>query len=83
VKNADVIFVLENGTMIESGTHRELLSHGKLYAQLYEAQFQDEKATSLLLNRTREEWGKTQEGDIKGRKIRDFLNKIKLRLIKS
>jgi len=83
VKNADVIFVLENGTIIESGTHSELLSHGKLYAQLYEAQFQDEKATSLLLNRTKQEWGKWQEGYIKGRKIRDFLNKIKLRLIKS
>jgi subfamily B ATP-binding cassette protein MsbA len=83
VKNADVIFVLENGTIIESGTHRELLSHGKLYAQLYEAQFQDEKATGLLLNRTKQEWGKWQEGYIKGRKIRDFLNKIKLRLMKS
>lgn len=83
VKNADVIFVLENGTIIESGTHRDLLSHGKLYAQLYEAQFQDEKATGLLLNRTKQEWGKWQEGYIKGRKIRDFLNKIKLRLMKS
>jgi subfamily B ATP-binding cassette protein MsbA len=94
VKNADVIFALENGTIIESGTHRELLSHGKLYAQLYEAQFQDERATSLLLNRTKQEWEKWQEGYIKGRKIWDFLNKIgrkiwdflnkiKLRLIKS
>jgi ATP-binding cassette, subfamily B, bacterial len=36
---ADVIFVLERGQIVERGTHRELLSLGGLYAQLYEQQF--------------------------------------------
>jgi ATP-binding cassette, subfamily B, bacterial len=36
---ADVIFVLERGRIVERGTHRELLSLGGLYAQLYEEQF--------------------------------------------
>jgi len=36
---ADVIFVLERGRIVERGTHRELLSFGGLYAQLYEQQF--------------------------------------------
>ncbi|MGB2953663.1 MAG: ABC transporter ATP-binding protein [Gaiellaceae bacterium] len=36
---ADVIFVLERGRIVERGTHRELISLGGLYAQLYEQQF--------------------------------------------
>jgi ATP-binding cassette, subfamily B, bacterial len=36
---ADVIFVLDRGRIVERGTHRELLSLGGLYAQLYEQQF--------------------------------------------
>jgi ATP-binding cassette subfamily B protein len=38
---ADVIFVLDRGRLVESGTHAELLSAGGLYAQLYHEQFQD------------------------------------------
>jgi ATP-binding cassette subfamily B protein len=36
---ADVIFVLDRGRIVERGAHRELLSLGGLYAQLYEQQF--------------------------------------------
>jgi len=36
---ADVIFVLQRGRIAERGTHRELLSLGGRYAQLYEQQF--------------------------------------------
>jgi ATP-binding cassette subfamily B protein len=39
ILNADVIFVLDRGRLIERGTHRELLARGGLYAQLYEQQF--------------------------------------------
>jgi ATP-binding cassette, subfamily B, bacterial len=39
VISADVIFVLERGRLVESGTHVELLAAGGLYAELYQQQF--------------------------------------------
>jgi ATP-binding cassette subfamily B protein len=36
---ADLILVLDNGRIVESGTHSELLAKGGLYAHLYETQF--------------------------------------------
>ena len=39
VLNADRIHVIENGCLAESGTHRELLSLGGLYARLYDIQY--------------------------------------------
>jgi len=36
---ADIIFVLERGRIVERGMHRQLLSLGGLYAQLYQQQF--------------------------------------------
>ncbi len=39
VKNADRIIVLSNGTIVESGTHGELLRSGGEYARLYKIQF--------------------------------------------
>ena len=38
---ADEIFVIDDGRVIESGTHDELRANGGLYAQLYETQFAD------------------------------------------
>ena len=38
VKNADLILVLEDGAIIERGTHDQLVSEGGYYAQLYEEQ---------------------------------------------
>jgi ATP-binding cassette subfamily B protein len=40
VRRADVIFVVEDGTIVERGTHDKLLSTGGLYSHLYEIQFQ-------------------------------------------
>ncbi len=39
IKEADVILVMKNGTIIEQGTHTELLSRGGFYAELYNSQF--------------------------------------------
>ena len=39
VLNADVILAMENGKIVEIGTHQELLAHGGLYARLYRLQF--------------------------------------------
>lgn len=41
IRRADVIAVLEDGSIRERGTHDELLARGGLYARLYEMQFRD------------------------------------------
>jgi len=38
VRRADVIFVLDKGSIIESGTHDQLLELGKLYSELWSRQ---------------------------------------------
>jgi ATP-binding cassette, subfamily B, bacterial len=42
ILQADVIFVLDRGRIVERGTHDELLAEGGLYARLYEQQFRDQ-----------------------------------------
>src|SRR5579859_6675437 len=39
IVNADVINVIDGGQVVESGSHRELLRQGGLYAALYQEQF--------------------------------------------
>lgn len=39
IRRADVIFVVQDGGILESGKHEELLESGGLYSQLYELQF--------------------------------------------
>jgi ATP-binding cassette, subfamily B, bacterial len=39
IVNADVIYVIDAGRVVESGSHRSLLRRGGLYASLYQEQF--------------------------------------------
>ena len=39
IRDADLILVMRDGDIVESGTHRELLAKGGFYAELYNSQF--------------------------------------------
>lgn len=40
IKNADLILVLREGSVVEQGSHQELLAKGGFYADLYNSQFE-------------------------------------------
>ncbi len=42
IEHADQVLVLEQGRLVEQGTHAELLARGGLYAHLHRMQFRDE-----------------------------------------
>jgi ATP-binding cassette subfamily B protein len=39
IRDADLILVMDNGSVIEKGTHNDLLAQGGFYADLYKSQF--------------------------------------------
>ncbi len=43
IQNADLILMLEDGRIVEKGTHKELIAHNGLYKEIYE--------TQLMMNR--------------------------------
>jgi subfamily B ATP-binding cassette protein MsbA len=50
IVDADSIFVMEDGRILEAGTHAELIARGGAYAKLYAMQFasdQDEEAVAV------------------------------------
>jgi ATP-binding cassette subfamily B protein len=55
VKDADEILVLDDGRVVERGSHRDLLEHGGLYAQMYRRQLLEEE---LEVDEEREEHAK-------------------------
>lgn len=46
VRAADLILVVENGSIVERGTHEELLAREGRYAELYHTQFSEEPAAA-------------------------------------
>lgn len=40
IRDADLILVMDEGDIVEQGTHRELLAKGGFYAELYNSQFE-------------------------------------------
>ncbi|MCL2843142.1 MAG: ABC transporter ATP-binding protein/permease [Oscillospiraceae bacterium] len=39
IKNADMILVMDNGDIVEAGSHGELLERGGMYSEIYNSQF--------------------------------------------
>ena len=48
IRDADAILVIEDGRVVEHGTHSDLLAAGGRYAQLYWTQFEDDSETSVV-----------------------------------
>ncbi|AYY15512.1 ABC transporter ATP-binding protein [Actinobacteria bacterium YIM 96077] len=43
IRDADMIVAIDEGRVVERGTHETLLAHGGLYAELYRTQFADQQ----------------------------------------
>lgn len=48
IKNADKILVLDNGEIIELGTHKELMAKDTLYRRIYETQFLEKAPLDIV-----------------------------------
>jgi ATP-binding cassette subfamily B protein len=47
IRDADTILVMERGSIVEQGTHAELLARGGAYARLYQSQFAEPLAEAV------------------------------------
>ena len=53
IRSADRILVIQNGQIIEDGTHRQLIARQGYYYQLYTNQFQEEQGLDILDGKVR------------------------------
>jgi ATP-binding cassette subfamily B protein len=47
IKNADKIIVLDDGKIVEQGTHLELLNNNGVYTEMYDNQLLEEQNNNL------------------------------------
>jgi ATP-binding cassette subfamily B protein len=52
IKNADKIMVLDNGEVVEFGTHSELMAKDSVYKRIYETQFYEKAPEKILKEET-------------------------------
>jgi ATP-binding cassette subfamily B protein len=57
LKHADCILVIQDGRIVERGTHEELLDEGGLYRQIYDLQLKDQEEFMTLQESTVETGG--------------------------
>ena len=48
IRRADVILVVHDGKIVESGTHRELMAAKGAYWQLYTRQYSEEQMNNIM-----------------------------------
>ena len=48
IVNADKILVLDDGNIVDSGTHLQLFNHSPIYTDLYQSEEMSDLANSLL-----------------------------------
>jgi len=53
VRRSDRIYVMDDGQVVESGTHAQLLAKGGTYSRLYEMQFKPQEAVAATANERR------------------------------
>jgi subfamily B ATP-binding cassette protein MsbA len=78
IRQADIIFVINDGRLVESGRHQELLAHDGLYSEFYQIQFRREEAsvdaqeTEGVLEAAYRSWrGALAEMDSRGAKVEE------------
>ena len=47
VKDANLILVLDQGRIVERGTHSQLIAHGGVYAELHQRQLLEEELAAV------------------------------------
>ncbi|RJS91901.1 ABC transporter ATP-binding protein, partial [Candidatus Bathyarchaeota archaeon] len=50
VRDADRILVIDDGRIVEEGSHKELIKKGGLYSHLYEMQFKEPETEALTVS---------------------------------
>lgn len=84
IRRADVIFVINDGRLVESGTHEELLERDGLYAEFYQIQFrreevhdEEEESEGVLETAYRSWRGALAEMDNRGTRVKEEQGSLK------